>query len=253
MLKRRLPIGLVLLLCASLATAAGAQGFRAFATGLVDRLAAGVEELDAAIDQGNLAAAQAAWINARYGWERGETFYAVVFPELDTRIDSWPDAEHGFHALEVALFKQENLEAAAKLSDALVADVHALQSAWQKTELGSQQLLDGLAGLAFEIGEAKATGGESPFSGTSLLDMRNNMIGVETTYYLAFAPTLAEKAPALHAQILDHMIALTGALRVADISALDTARVMRLSEKLALLFVKAAGPLALEPPQLGQA
>lgn len=253
MLKLRLLIAVILLLCACTAGAAGAESFRPYATGLIDRLVAGVEKLDAAIDAGNLAAAKSAWINARYGWERGETFYAIVYPKLDTQIDSWPDAKHGFHALEAALFKHENLEAAAKLTDALLADVRKLQRAWPETELTSQQLLNGLAGLAFEIGAAKATGGESPFSGTSLQDMQNNMIGIETTYYLAFAPILSDKAPKLHAKIIDNMIALTGALRVDDISAMDTARVMRLSEKLALLFVQAAEPLGLEPPQLAGA
>lgn len=254
-MQTRLPLALAftlaLALFAGTAGAAGVDSFRPYAAGLMDRLVQGVERLDAAVEDGNLDAAQSAWIDARYGWERGETFYAVFFPEYDTSIDSWPDAEHGFHALEVALFKQRDLDAAAELSERLLEDVRGLQAAFAATELTEQGLMDGLAGLAFEIGAAKAGGGESPFSGTSLQDMRNNMVGVETTYYLVFAPELSERKPQLHRAILNSMVELTAALRAENISQLDQQQVMRLSERLAGQLVRAAEPLGLEPPSMG--
>jgi iron uptake system component EfeO len=40
------------------------------------------------------------------------------------------------------------------------------------TRLTGQGMLEGTAKLAYEIGESKADGGESRFSGTSLDDMR---------------------------------------------------------------------------------
>lgn len=249
--KLKLPLVLALVLFAGSASAAGAERFRPYATGLVDRLVQGVERVDAAIEQQDLDAARSAWINARYGWERGETFYAVFFPKFDARIDSWPDAKHGFHALEVALFKRGDLDAAATLSERLGRDVHALRDAFANTELTRQGLLNGLAGLVFEIGEAKAGGGESPFSGTSLQDMQNNMVGVETTYYLAFAPKLSNKNPQLHRAILNSMVELTATLRVDDISRLNQQKVMRLSGQLAGQLVRAAEPLGLEQPSIG--
>lgn len=241
----------VLLCVAVPAGAAGLDSFRPYAAGLVDRLVQGVEQLQEAVQNGDLEAAQRAWINARYGWERGETFYAVYFPRLDAQIDSWPDAKHGFHALEVALFKMQDLDAARELTAELVEDVHTLQDKFADTRLTKQGLLNGTAALAFEIGAAKATGGESPFSETSLQDMQNNMIGIETTYYLVFAPELSRKKPELHQAIVNRMIDLTAALRGDDVEDIDPSRVMRLSETLAGLFVRAAEPLGLEQPMIG--
>ncbi len=45
------------------------------------------------------------------------------------------------------------------------------------TPFNAQGLLNGTARLAYEVGENKADGGESRFSGTSLDDMRNNVVG----------------------------------------------------------------------------
>lgn len=244
-------LALVLLSIAVPASAASLDSFRPYAAGLVDRLVQGAEQLQEAVQKGDLEPAQTAWINARYGWERGETFYAVYFPKLDTKIDSWPDAKQGFHALEVALFKTENLDKAGDLTGALVKAIHTLQDKFADTELTKQGLMNGMAGLAFEIGSAKANGGESPFSETSLKDMQNNMISIETTYYLVFAPELSKKKPKLHKAVVNQLVKLTGALRGDDVDDINPTRVMRLSETLANQFVRAADALGLEQPVIG--
>jgi len=225
--------------------------FRAFADQLVERLVIGTGELAAAVDAGDLERARHHWVAARYGWERGETFYGEYFPDHDAAIDFWPDAEAGFHAVEPLLFEAGDVAAAAGLTAALLADVEDLAGVYESTALDAQGLLNGTAGLVFEIGSAKADGGESPFSGTSLTDMRNNMVGVETTYALVFAGPLAAADPALHRSITGQLIALTAALDVPDIKDLDQPEVMRLSETLAISLADAAAPLGLDAPELG--
>ena len=53
-----------------------------------------------------------------------------------------------------------------------------------------QGLLNGVTKLAYEIGENKSKGGESPYAGTSLSDMYENNEGIEAVYKLAFHATL---------------------------------------------------------------
>lgn len=105
------------------------DAFRPYAAGLIDRLALGTEGLARAIEVGDLGQARKAWIAARVGWERGETFLGEYFPEADETIDSWPDARSGFHALEPLLFKEDDLGAAKPMVERLREDVDALRPA----------------------------------------------------------------------------------------------------------------------------
>jgi iron uptake system component EfeO len=235
----------------ALAAGPNAEAFRPYAASLIDRLVIGTARLDETVEAGDLEAAKAAWIAARVGWERGETFLGEYFPDADEAIDSWPDPEAGFHAVEPILFKAGDVEGARTLTKALLADVKALEAAFAGQAFDAQGLANGLAGIAFEIGDAKADGGESPFAGTSLSDMQDNMIGIEALYGLSFAPALRAADPALHARIVDRMIELVAALQVASIEALDQTRVAALSERLAGDLQDAALTLGLERPMLG--
>jgi iron uptake system component EfeO len=225
--------------------------FQPYAGGLIDRLSSGTERLAAEVDAGDLEGAKEAWIAARVGWERGETFLGEYFPESDGAIDSWPDADGGFHALEPLLFEAGDLERAKPLAAALLADVGALQRRIDGQTFDAQGLIDGLAGIAFEIGEAKAGGGESPFAGTSLSDMRDNLAGIEALYALSFARAVEVLERALHRRIGERLVDLGAALAVPSIDALDQSRVMAVSEQLAGDFQDAAGLLGLDQPALG--
>ena len=240
--------------CATSAALAGEVdpgAFQPYAGGLIDRLAIGTERLAAKIDEGDLEGAKEAWIAARIGWERGETFLGEYFPESDEAIDSWPDADAGFHALEPLLFEAGDLERAKPLAAALLADVGALQTRIAGQTLDSQGLINGLAGIAFEIGDAKASGGESPFAGTSLSDMQDNLAGIEALYALSFARAVKGLEPALHRRIGERLVDLGAALTVPSIDALDQRRVMAVSEQLAGDFQDAARVLGLKQPSLG--
>lgn len=52
--------------------------------------------------------AQQAWFAARRGWESAEVITDEAFPDLDSAIAAWPDAQAGFHAIEVRLFLAQN-------------------------------------------------------------------------------------------------------------------------------------------------
>jgi iron uptake system component EfeO len=251
MVRRTASVLAVMAALAATPVMAETEAFRAYADQLIERLAVGTGELAAAVEAGDLEAAKQRWIAARYGWERGETFYGEYFLEHDEAIDHWPDAEQGVHAIEPLLFAAGDLAAAAAPTEALLANVQDLAAHYREQDFDRQGLLNGTAGIVFEIGAGKADGGESPFSDTSLTDMRNNMVGVETTYALVFAAPLSAADPALHQSITSQMIALTAALDAPSIKDLDQPAVMRLSEALAASLQDAAGSLGLEAPVLG--
>ena len=72
-----------------------------------------------------------------------------------------------------------------------------------KFQFEPQGLLNGATKLAYEVGENKSKGGESPYSGTSLNDIQQNVEGIEAVYKLAFAPTLEGRDPKLATRITD--------------------------------------------------
>ena len=115
-------------------------------------------------------------------------------PELDEEIDAWPNASHGFHGIEAALFGASRSDAAAE-TDALIAHLAELHARLEHIDLDPQRLLNGIARLAFEIGGNKADGGESRLSGTSLNDIQSNAEGIALAYRVIFADAVAAVDP----------------------------------------------------------
>src|ERR1700735_4697815 len=95
----------------------------------------------------------------------------------------------GFHAIEAKLFGA-NVTDVQDQNNALILNLADLDVKIRHIELLPQRLLNGTARLAYEVGESKADGGESRFSGTSLDDMRNNVNGIEFAYHTIFATAL---------------------------------------------------------------
>ncbi len=75
-----------------------------------------------------------------------------------------------------------------------------------------------MARLAYEIGESKADGGESSFSGTSLNDMRNNVDGTELAYQTIFAGAIEAGDPKLAVAVREKIAQLKGLVEVSDLT-----------------------------------
>ena len=156
---------------------AAAERYRPLMAEEIDHSLDGAHAMRDALLAGGVDEAQKAWIASRVGWERAEVFTSG-FTELDREIDAWPNAATGFHAIEAKLFGANRLDVQPE-TDALIFHLTDLRVKIRDTRLSAQGLLEGAAKLAYEVGESKADGGESRFSGTSLEDMRNNVDGLE--------------------------------------------------------------------------
>ncbi|HTZ79676.1 MAG TPA: imelysin family protein, partial [Stellaceae bacterium] len=114
-----------------------------------------------------------------------------------------------------------------------------------------QGLLNGVARLAYEVGENKSDGGESPFSGTSLDDMRYNAYGIQSAYNVIFAAALKSADPAL-ADLAEKQIAEMKSLldNTSDLKSLDQDKLRTASEELVVSLQNAAPKLGLRTPTM---
>jgi iron uptake system component EfeO len=227
---------------------AAAERYRPLMVGEIDRSLAGAQALRDALLANDVEAAQREWIAARVGWERTEIF-TTGFTELDREIDAWPNAMTGFHAIEAKLFGTGRVDVQPE-TDALIFHLTDLRAKIRDTRLTAQGLLNGTAELAYEVGESKADGGESRFSGTSLDDIRNNIDGIETVFRIVFAQEIEARDPKLADALRTKIEQLQTLVRVPALGSLDSSALRAKSEELIITFQMAAPVIGLNRPSL---
>ena len=233
--------------------ASGAANYKPYAVEKIGVALAGARELQTAVNRGDAKAAQAAWIKSRKGWEAAEPITGEFFDKLDEAIDAWPDAKRGYHAIEAPLFAGK-LEPAKAPADKLVSDLAAFEKQLTAPDFKftPQGLLNGATKLAYELGENKSKGGESPYAGTSLLDMQENVEGLEAVYKLVFQGPLKARDAKLAAAIYDKIEDVEKLVKVKDLKALDQPALHKAGEEFAVLLQSAAAKLKLKKPAFGE-
>ena len=231
----------------------GAADYKPFAVERIGMALAGAKELQAAVKADDVKAAQAAWIKSRKGWEAAEPITGEFFAKLDEAIDAWPDAKQGYHAIEAALFSGKLAEI-KEPTDKLVADLAEFDKQLKAPgfKFAPQGLLNGATKLAYEIGENKSKGGESPYAGTSLSDMFENNEGIEAVYKLVFHEPLKVRDAKLAARIIDKIEDVEKLVQVKDLKSVDQPALKKAGEELAVLLQMSAAKLKLKKPAVGE-
>jgi iron uptake system component EfeO len=227
----------------------GAEQYRFHLVADADRTLASVRAMAANAAAGDLAGAKLAWIDARVGWERSEVFTAGFVPELDRDIDAWPNGVIGFHAIEAKLFGANRTDFENEVNG-LVRNLSVLSVRVRDTPLTPQGLLDGIARLAYELGESKVDGGESRVSGTSLNDMRNNVDGIELAWRTIFAPRAESRGRQVDVEIRRSIEELKAIVDVGELRRVDPDRLRIATEEFVLKLQNAAPLLDLKKPTL---
>ena len=229
--------------------AEAAEHYRPIMVEQIDQSLAGARLLRERIATGDLDGAKTAWIEARNGWERAEVFTSGFVPDLDREIDAWPNALLGFHAIEAKLFGAKRTDVQPE-TDALIFHLEDLDVKVHHLQLQPQRLLNGIARLAYEIGESKADGGESSFSGTSLNDMRNNVDGIELAYRTIFVGAVDASDPKLATAIREKIERLKALVDVSDLKGLEPEKLRAASEELIVVLQTVAPKIRLRSPSL---
>jgi iron uptake system component EfeO len=216
----------------------------------VGQALSGVRTLQARVAAKDLQGAKAAWISARAGWERSEVFTGAFVPDFDEKIDAWPNATTGFHAIEARLFGANQTDA-EDVTNAIVERLSALDAKVRDITLTPQGLLNGLAQLTYEVGEDKADGGESRISGTSLDDMRNNVAGIENAYNIVFASAIGSADPGLASTTSVEISKLKALLDVKSLNDVNTKALRQATEELVVTLQDVAPKIGLARPVLG--
>ena len=208
-----------------------AAAYKKLATADIDSLVANSDKMLAALQANDIPTARQAWIDARAGYERSEIF-TIKFPALDAAIDSWPNSETGFHGIEAKLFTPG---APLPLAEArtLVDKVHTLQKVFNGEPLYAHGVIVGIGGLAFEMGESKAKGGESAISGTSLNDIQHNLEGIERAWNTVFAATMEQKNKGVADRVKKEIAEIRQMVRVASLEQIDSPALEAKAEMLA--------------------
>src|SRR5262249_27576666 len=160
-----------------------------------------------------------------------------------------PDATIGFHAIEAKLFGAGRTDVADE-TQTLVANLEALSAGLRDLALTPQGLLNGIARLAYEVGDSKADGGESRVSGTSLADLRATVEGIDVAWRTLFAAAVAAHDAALDADVQRRIAALRTMVAAPDLARIDADRLRTVSEELVIALQQAAPALGLKTPTL---
>jgi iron uptake system component EfeO len=255
-LLRRLLCGLALWALAASSPTAYAdtldnavEQYRPYMIDEVGQALSGAKAMQSRIEAKDVEGAKKAWIAARIGWERAEVFTNGFVAELDEEIDAWPNALTGFHAIEAKLFGADSI-AVGEETKTLIYYLTDLDIKVRQIPLNAQGMLNGTARLAYEVGESKADGGESRYSGTSLDDMRNNVSGIQLAYKVMFAAPLEAADPKLAAKTQATIEQLTSSLAVTELNSIEPEKVRTASEELVVALQEAAPKIGLRTPTL---
>ncbi len=216
------------------------------AAGDITSLVENSRKMLAAMQAGDVQAARQAWIDARVGYERSEIF-TIKFPSLDSAIDSWPNADTGFHGIEAKLFQPAGTLPIAE-AQVLVEKVETLQRVFEAEPLYAHGVLVGIGSLAFELGESKAKGGESAISGTSLKDMQSNVHGIELAWNTVFSAAMQEKNKGVGDRVEKEIAELKQMVSVGSLDQVEAQALEAKAEMLAGSVADAAVELGWKAP-----
>ncbi|MEK6345807.1 MAG: iron uptake system protein EfeO [Curtobacterium sp.] len=177
----------------------GTKGYATYVDGQVTDMVAAVEQLQADVDKGDLAAAKTDYANARPFYEHIESdvdgFVKKGYKATDNagNLDYLIDMRasnldesvgwSGFHAVEKDLFEGGKITASTKETAAALTDnVHLLAKLVPTLDYKPEDLANGAAGLLEEVQSNKITGEEEAYSHIDLVDLAANVEGARQAF-----------------------------------------------------------------------
>ncbi|AEP88783.1 iron uptake system lipoprotein EfeM [Bacillus spizizenii] len=152
-----------------------------------DQLVKATEAFTSAVKSGDIEKSKTLYGKARVYYERIEPI-AESLGDLDPKIDAREnDVEEGdkwtgFHKLEKAIWKDQDISGEKATADQLLKDVKELDGSIESLKLTPEQIVAGAMELLNEAGISKITGEEERYSRIDLVDLMANVEGSEAVY-----------------------------------------------------------------------
>ena len=165
--------------------AAAVAEYRTYVLAQSDELITVIGTFTKAVDDGDLAAAKAAYGPSRVPWERVEPI-AELFADLDPKIDAREDDYQagvddpgftGYHKLEQLLFTVGTTDGTAELTAGLRANVAELRTRLETLVIDPRVMTQGAGVLIDEVAQSKVTGEEDRYSKLDLWSIDPNLEG----------------------------------------------------------------------------
>ena len=213
----------------------------------IDAMIAGVQKMAAAVQQRDLKGTRQAWIDTHAIWMRCEAFTADLYPGLQEKIDVWPDAKTGFHAIEATLFAQSP-QIDIRQIQGLLDNLATYQRVLKESKFTGYYLIASASTWAFEMGDQRGDGGESTLSGNTLVDFQNGLDGVDRIWRFVFADPVRAKKHFLAEEIDSEIAAIHGLLQVDALDQIPEGVFERETTHLASLLADASVTLGWRAP-----
>ncbi|AQZ66345.1 Ferrous iron transport periplasmic protein EfeO, contains peptidase-M75 domain and (frequently) cupredoxin-like domain [[Actinomadura] parvosata subsp. kistnae] len=194
------------------------KSYQRYVKSQTDTLLVKTQEFVDAVKAGDLDKGKELYPVARTYWERIEPV-AEIFGDLDPAIDAreadLTEGEEwtGFHRIEKDLWIRKDVSKDGPVADKLIADVKAIVTKANATELTPLNLANGAKELLDEVATGKITGEEDIWSHTDLWDFDANLEGSQAAVQ-ALRPVLEERAPDLVKTLDEKFAAAEAALAV---------------------------------------
>jgi iron uptake system EfeUOB component EfeO/EfeM len=164
--------------------------------------------LQQAIEVGDLAAAQAAYLPARTAYQRiapAAQRLAELDNAINARADYYEKREQdpgfsGFHRVEYALFEQQSVDGLAPIAQRLVADVTRLKEQLLAQNLAPEQLTGIVVRNLRSLADVRTNGEEERYSHSDLNGFAANLEGTRKVIDL-LRPLLSKNASDLAQQL----------------------------------------------------
>ena len=211
----------------------------------------------AAVESGDIAAAKAAYPDARVHFERIEPVagaFGDLDPDIDGREGDIPAKDWGgYHLIEKALWVESTTDGLKPTIKELRNDVANLKDIAIKANFDPVDIAQGSVDLMAEVSSSKITGEEERYSHTDLWDFEANVEGAEAGFE-ALEPALKQANPELVDEIeqqLDDMYALLDGYRRGNGFVLYDTLSPRQTKELSQQVDALAESLSMMPSEVG--
>jgi iron uptake system component EfeO len=213
------------------------------------KIESAAQDLDRAVQSGNLEEARARYAAARLPYLRAEAV-AARFADLRDALD--PSAAYlagreadpafvGFHRIEYGLFHDASLEGLAPVSAKLALDAAALKNRLRAARLGPDEMAQGAVRSLRAMADTRLADGASSYNGDDLAEVEAELSGIRKVATLlrpvaeASAPAALPDVESRMARLDADLASLKGAAGYPSFETVDAARRAQLASEVRAL------------------